>query len=1165
MAYDTRDGFFSARNVDPRRMPMVSGPVLVQDDPYLMTDAGMGVDYGARYSRPDYQSPRTAMPGAPDMSEVQRRKQTASDNDMAIRRHMAGPSDEVARYLADGYGKDREDLNRAVQLGDQDQAKEIIGRIQSFRDAHKERLLAWASQKDWGGELLSRFAGTAETILDNGFLKDPISIGYDGAGRPVQSISVQQFLSTGINTVGNPVANFVVAKVPELKSLMEQDALAGDFESVRSKANELKEFVDTNRAELTRMAQFGKLAGEAGAAMAETAKGLVSGRYWDETSFDYSSGKDNEPPKQYSLRNIITGEGLPETAKRVAARQTANKYEVSEKVGRMLSDFDDPAYSVFAPLVKQISDATLAQRGGQGNPDAANKVRSAVSALQLTTKHYMAHKDEWGDDLENAGKFYQGVYQGFPGMSEDRLNVLYRQYRHEMGRTDFSDTEFFQDWANATSSVMPTEKVVLTDEKGNAHTLSKQTELVRPERAFYTVTSVADRLEKNGNFAPFQKVSAATREAMQRVDALERQLGKSFESLGYNHLAEDHAVGAISGEDGQSDLDRFTRDNEQIGNLLNMGATQGSGLDVGGQLPKAAEGVRNAALETLVASGLDNASFGEKLGDLDFVGTLAGNVSESLQNSIGGSRSMCDTVAKTIVNSWVAGAPISVRTALEVVGKKVRVEAGPDGTRRLVRTEPRAFVDPATGKTTDMVPDAKVSAPVGFLSTDPAIYRSGDGVDFRAKFAAKQELAAMADGSSSVFEGMPKEAAGAVRNLAKDIYDTQRAQVASGRRSVTKSYDADVGAVISANLKMYDSSFVEHPFISDGSLVTYLEGHDKTVGAGEGESSLNRRAVGFMSDIAERLMDKDLSTETQGLYISLLADTLVVAANRRQLNFSGELRDDNLLGGLLKAAGVLALTSKPVYVAQDFRTPGEPPIILSHNAPDDKDMESYRKQVSKLLRAEFGAPEVDALNAAGYHRTSDGKITNHNDIGAPLARFLQLYRNQPVHNKGVSDGENRMDNAPGDLLVMNDADEANAKLSSLMSSDDKLNGLNYELMRAISASSGDSSMAKELYAQLQPVMEQLYNGGQGYKEARDFVRQQGTRVPAYMPSRNSDGSYGLEYLTIRDLYQIAASLNAPGDLQVAFDSIMKNKDAAKRFFANMDRKDFEEFKTGLKE
>lgn len=250
------------------------------------------------------------------IAEVKRRNETQTIS------RIAASKDVVASYLASGYAKDKVALATAVQAGDRGATKKVLGRIQAFRETNHKALASWASQGDWGGEMVAKLAKTAGEIINEGYATNPISIGYDGAGKPVKSVSAQLFLETGLNAVGDVVAGYLEKGFRSDMAELEMAARLSDIEGVRAIAQRMGKFVEDNKDGLFRWSRYGALGGAQGVQLQARAQQLQSGAYLD-VPLDFGFDPDGKPERQYSARALISGEGMPTAEKKhkEAARQ----------------------------------------------------------------------------------------------------------------------------------------------------------------------------------------------------------------------------------------------------------------------------------------------------------------------------------------------------------------------------------------------------------------------------------------------------------------------------------------------------------------------------------------------------------------------------------------------------------------------------------------------------------------------------------------------------------------------------------------------------------------------------------------------------------------------------------------------------------------------------
>ena len=1175
MAFNPREGTFSVGSTHPNRVP--TSPVFVQSDPYYLDDEGMGVDYGQRYARRPVVRDQFAENPQARMAEVKQRNE-----EQTISR-VAASQDDVARYLASGYAKDKTALATAVQAGDRATTEKVLGRMSAFREANHKALAGWASQGAWGGKMVAGLAKAATEIINEEYAINPISVGYDGAGKPVKHVSAQSFLDTGLNTVGDVVAGYLEKGFRTDMAEMEMAARSADIEGVRAIAQRIGKFAEDNRDGLFRWSQYGAAGGAQGAQLQALAQQIQSGAYLD-VPFGYGFGADGKPEGQYSARALISGEGMPAAVKKRASQVAANRYGVGTRAAQIITDPDEPLHGLFGAFLNDIAAGEAMQKSQQDPQPGIDRVVRARSGLQLVSEHLAEHEDQWSSPQAAEG-FYRGVYSSFGGsLSKSQLNELYGDFMQNSSAPEFDVNRYFQDWRDLASSIAPTEQVQVKDGQ-NVRTVDVQSRFADPQRLLDTAFDVKTRLRASGLATSSPLVKSALRTQARAMDEIEKTIGVTLADIGYGDALaasivyalsgdrEDLAAGKIGGSDANVIYDAKAA-LDQTAQMLNIG-DQGDNADTGMVLPGVAEAIRSATGRAYL-EGRKTASakaFADMLGDDAFADSLRGAVSSTVRKTLGVEQELSDALAEKFVDNMRSGRNQSVQGMLEEIGRRVKTVKKSDGTEETVRTESRKFVSPATGVETDEVP--KVGAGTGLFSMDPyALAKVAASTEQRhaarvalAQWAKPEELVRLL----SIPEGEDQtQLATDVSNLADSIKYIQEYQREHNFHKETAQYSGSAGKVLARNLELAglvsrdgaDGSFDN--FLYGGGIIRLLENHYEF--DERAREQLCTEAKNFLNVVANRLKARrsasalDPQAQRQlASDISLFCDVAVAVCNQAGVGALADTKAGYLLQrvGWWKSWEVTDNTSG-VYTGM---SPTGNPTTSRRDRPKylplrDRDIEQARNNLSQRLREEFGAPLVDALNAAGYTRTPDGKRWTHGDYGSILARFEQLYRGQTVHKDTPTGGEDTPASAgavsaggenvpaPADAApVHNVADMANRVLSRTLSSDTRLNRLKSDLRRAIVPQFDSPEEAAAMFSRMEPLIDMKWQTG-GYEAAKKFVDAQGSTVVLYRRGTNQMGEEVVEpqRFTARQLDELATHTYGTRDWQALFQDSQTNKE-----------------------
>lgn len=1118
-----------------------------RNPPVGYLEGGQGVDYTARYAsgvRDQFaENPQARMAEVKHRNEVQ-----------AISR-VAASKDDVARYLASGYDKDKAALATAVQAGDRETTEKVLGRISAFREANHKALAGWASQGDWGGETVARLSKAATEMISEGYATNPISVGYDGAGKPVKHVSAQSFLETGLNTVGDVVAGYLEKGFRTDMAEMEMAARSADIEGVRAIAQRIGKFAEDNRDGLFRWSQYGAAGGAQGAQLQALAQQIQSGAYLD-VPFGYGFGAEGKPEGQYSARALISGEGMPAAVKKRASQVAANRYGVGTRAAQIITDPDEPLHGLFGTFLNDIAAGEAMQKSQQDPQPGIDRVVRARSGLQLVGEHLAEHEDQWSSPQAAEG-FYRGVYSSFGGsLSKSQLNELYEDFRQNSSTPEFDVNRYFQDWRDLASSIAPTEQIQVKDGQ-NVRTVDVQSRFADPQRLLDTAFDVKTRLRDNGLATSSPLVKSALRTQARAMDEIEKTIGVTLADVGYGDALAASTVYALSGDrddlaagkNGGSDANVIYDAKaalDQTAQMLNIG-DQGDNADTGMVLPGVAEAIRSATGRAYLEGRKTSSAkaFADMLGDDAFAGSLRGAVSSAVRKTLGVEQELSDALAETFVDNMRSGRNQSVQGMLEEIGRRVKTVKKSDGTEETVRTEPRKFVSPATGVETDEVP--KLGAETGLFSMDPAKL-TASGSSMAQRRAAREALMRWADGTDSIYQGMSEGVKSSVQRLAGDVIAVQRAQRASSSHEETKAYISDAGAVLGENLVMGGANPQDIKFVSDGGLLRLLEGHDR------GDRGLLKDAVEYAAELAETIdRTSDMPEKRRALYISLLGDVVAAVMNQGGADEFFQPRkgfdawtnptykpEYAALGDLFHRVGMDQRLYDPAVSDETGQSLGWQPKMKSVKAGD---MQAFRDDMRARLREEFGiSDDTDALSAAGYTRTPDGKRWTHGDYGSILARFEQLYRGQTVHADAPTGGEDdpvSADAAP----VHNVADMANRVLSRTLSSDTRLNRLKSDLRRAIVPQFDSPEEAAAMFSRMEPLIDMKWQTG-GYDAAKKFVDAQGSTVVLYRRGTNQMGEEVVEpqRFTAGQLDELATHNYGTRDWQALFQESRINKE-----------------------
>lgn len=144
------------------------------------------VSYGARYAPSNpAPSPRVSSRARQGYIDPQ---QLGDDADLAYAR-QARVYGSTANYLMYGFNRDYGELSSAVRQGDTERARLIRDRMARFRDEHMDSLVEWTGVANGRRGDADRFAATADKILSESYMDDPVLTASGGNG-----ISVRGFL-----------------------------------------------------------------------------------------------------------------------------------------------------------------------------------------------------------------------------------------------------------------------------------------------------------------------------------------------------------------------------------------------------------------------------------------------------------------------------------------------------------------------------------------------------------------------------------------------------------------------------------------------------------------------------------------------------------------------------------------------------------------------------------------------------------------------------------------------------------------------------------------------------------------------------------------------------------------------------------------------------------
>lgn len=968
------------------------------------------------------------------MADVKRR------NEVRAISRVAMSKDDVVRYLASGYAKDKEALRTAVQAGDRDTTEKVLGRMSAFREANHKALAEWASQGGWGGKMVARLSKAATEIIGEDYVSEPISVGYDGAGKPVKHVSAKSFLETGLNTVGDVVAGYLEKGFRTDLAEMEMAARTADIEGVRAIAQRIGKFAEDNRDGLFRWSQYGAAGGTHGAQLQALARKIQTGEYLD-VPFEYGFVADGKPEGRYSVRALISGEGMPSVVKKRAVQVAANRYGVGTRAAQIITDPDEPLHGLFGTFLNDIAAGEAMQKSQQDPQPGIDRVVRARSGLQLVGEHLAEHEDRWSSPQAAEG-FYRGVYSSFGGsLSKSQLSELYEDFMQNSSAPEFDVNRYFQDWRDLASSIAPTEQIQVKDGQ-NIRTVDVQSRFADPQRLLDTAFDVKTRLRDTGLATSSPLVKSTLRTQARAMDEIEKTIGVTLADLGYGDALAASTVYALSGDrddlaagkNGGSDANVIYDAKaalDQTAQMLNIG-DKGDNADTGMVLPGVAEAIRSATGRAYLEKRKTSSAkaFADMLGDDAFAASLRGAVSSTVRKTLGVEQELSDALAEKFVDNMRGGRNQSVQGMLEEIGRRVKIVKKPDGTEETVRTEPRKFVSPATGVETDEVP--KVGAGVGMFSMtaiSPDVPRA-------QKFAARMELSRWADGTSDVFKGMDAGLVHPVRDLAKDVQASQAKLRRAGGPVLTGEYAGDAARVLEANLRLSGVDLARvraDDFLSSGDLVRWVEGHDRY--SGKADSGLSDRAVAALQRIGKSIaVDAGMSELDRRVAISLFADVLTGLAQRGEIgrmfnrNYTGVGADegrpvwkDGGIGELLDSVGIgRQLWSTTTAPGLGTLSGGRAYSQIDFKRVSDSEAALFREDVKTRLSEEFGVDVIDGLGDAGFVRPEGDRKTSTNDYGSILARFEQLYRGQTVHANVPTGGEDEpvsVDAAPGEQRV----------------------------------------------------------------------------------------------------------------------------------------------------
>lgn len=1082
-----------------------------------------GLDYGQRYASAGPQRTIREDSVARDpYAEKQRAEADRRAYEMQVSEMAGRPDGGVANYLAQGYDRDKMALAAAVQGGDREKVERIASRIHKFQADNNRAIASWAAAGELGGSSTKRLAEQAYELLNGGYMTAPVSTGVDGAGRPVTQITAQSFLETGINAVGDPVANYLEKGYRSDMTELQMAARLGDIAQAQAVAKRMGQFVEDNRDGIVRWSQYGGLGGEIGKGLQDAAVQLGTGAYLD-TKIAYGTDRDGRPEGEYTIAQLVAGEGMPEALKKRAANLTASRYGVDTRTAQILTDADEPMHGTFSRFLNDIAAGETMQKSMTDPQQGADRVTRAVSGMQLIGRHYTQHEGEWADP-QVANLFYQEVYAGFGGkLSSSQLEDLYQDYRSKANQDGFDMSRYFQGWRDAASSIAPTEVMTVSDGHGGSRSVEVQSRFADPMRLFDSALDVSKRLREAGLDAGSQLVNSTLRTQARQADEIERTLGVSFADLGYGDALAASTAYALSGDSetlragvpGKSDA-MVVQDAQtvlgQATHVLNIGGTSDL-ADSGAVLPGVAEGIRSATGRVYLRARqtASDKNFDVMLQDPAFAVRLTEGVADSVRKTLGADSDLSQAVAAKYVENLQNGRNRSVTSILEELGGYVKPVTDAQGQERLVSTSPVSYVNLATGQSSR---DISATGP-GLLSTDPQVLRDTPATSGQ-RMAARQALAQWADGSAAVYGGMPTALRGDVQALAQHIRSAQEVQRRTNSRVETTAGAGAAGAVMSHNLARQGIRFDDSSFIQSGDLLKFLEGHDKATGITSGDEGLATRAIAFMESMAVQLNDDNATAQDKAAAAAMIAELLPVVSNRRRLDRMYDVRSDSGLDNVVSVrAGAehldqllldTGLKAELDLVKSDYTGGMVPRRVFSFARIDDGQIGPWRSLIQQRLQEQYGLDQpLDVLSAAGYRRTPAGEKDTHGDYGGILARFEQLYRSEPVHEATPTGGEDH----PAPELPTREqtvARSAQRVLGRTLSTDGQLNQLKAGLRRAIAPQFDTPEETQAFMARMEPLIDLKWQHG-GYTAAKQFVDDQGSRLLVYrrVPTPQGEG------------------------------------------------------------
>lgn len=671
----------------------------------------------------------------------------------------------------------------------------------------------------------------------------------------------------------------LVEDISKMKAL----AANGDMQGAMGIRDKISGYADEYRTALVAWSQNGGLGGEFGRKMASQAEAVLYGTYLDDTTLSVGKGG------QVTLRDFFSNSS-PE-AKTAAADAMSRKYGVSADAAMVLSDQDNPFYSVFNGMRVDYATGLEMQANKNTRLSGDDKVSQAESAMQLYSEHLADNMDKWGDtDQKAVGNFYSQAYQYFGSdLSTAQVDTLMRQYQRDMEDPSFNSRRWFQSRRSAIDSNVPKdvrpEPVV---ENGKVVGF-RQTEYPDPTADRYqvldTALQVSDFLQSSSVGTSTDTIEQAAGVKISQQHALERDLGIRLADYGGANAAAMSAAhslyeGYASEDGGHLYLDQLQSFVDSARQTLGYDGrrSRDPGARMGMMTDDIVSSVSKAYLQ--LRPSLVDGAYADSTGRLapELATALQQAVVSSLQKSA--SRYMvpmndefAQAFAARFIENLSGGRPQSMQTMLLDLAGRLKF----DPQTGAAELQPSgSYVDPRTGATVTGNVDPNVDP--GLMGTDPAKVKTASPQEFHA---AMQALSDIETGKAPHLSGRPE--ADAVRTMARQLRQSHERVISGGATGgSTESMQPAAGKVFYSNLKAAGAELgsTTRGFLESGELFRFVEGRDKTTGWTDGDPALRGRAMDTVNELASVLISAEASTESKVVAGELFARLSVELLNR---------------------------------------------------------------------------------------------------------------------------------------------------------------------------------------------------------------------------------------------------------------------------------------------